>query len=482
MSGREVLKQRVRQLKKSNTDGDVVVYIVSRNQRVHDNHALIAAQQHALAKELPLQVVFCLYPRVEGRAREHFDFMLKGLEEFEQELSQRNIPFILLIGEPKEQLTSYLSSINADAVYADFHVLRGPRSLNEYLAEGQNAAFYEVDSHNIIPVWVTSEKREFAAHTIRRKIHNNIEHFLSEPLAVEAHPHNRNVTATSLEDSREKIADMLKSQPSNNVEHTYASGEAAALNQLQRFIKNGLKSYAQKRNNPEEDALSGLSPYLHFGQINSLRVVLEFRKILSERGVDLHIIESFKMPQADTGDDSIRSSIDALVEELVVRRELSDNFCYYEKDYDSVNGADEWARVTIEQHDADERDYIYSYEELEHAKTHDSAWNAAQQQMKHTGKMHGYMRMYWAKKVKEWTPDAATAVNYLVQLNDFYSIDGADPNGYVGILWSVCGVHDRPWNERAIFGKVRYMNYDGLKRKFDIDAYEQRWLSATLDV
>ncbi len=128
-------------------------------------------------------------------------------------------------------------------------------------------------------------------------------------------------------------------------------------------------------------------------------------------------------------------------------------------------------RTTLEQHKSDRREHLYTMDQFEKAETHEDLWNAAQKELTITGKMHGYMRMYWAKKILEWTNSAGEAFKIAIYLNDKYELDGRDPNGYTGCAWSIGGVHDRPWAEREIFGKIRYMNKNGAKRKFDIDAY-----------
>ncbi len=162
---------------------------------------------------------------------------------------------------------------------------------------------------------------------------------------------------------------------------------------------------------------------------------------------------------------------DAFLEELIIRRELSDNFCFYNPRYDSFDGFPEWARKTLNEHRKDRRPYLYSLEQFETAQTHDKLWNAAQTEMVKRGKMHGYMRMYWAKKILEWTPSPEVAMEVAIHLNNRYELDGRDPNGYAGIAWSIGGVHDRAWNERNIFGKIRYMSYNGCKSKFNIEGY-----------
>jgi len=159
------------------------------------------------------------------------------------------------------------------------------------------------------------------------------------------------------------------------------------------------------------------------------------------------------------------------IEELVVRRELSDNFCHYNEKYDSLEGCAQWAQDSLKLHASDKRAHVYSLEQLEKAKTHDDLWNAAQLEMVHKGKMHGFLRMYWAKKILEWSATPEDALAHSITLNDKYNLDGRDPNGYVGCMWSIGGVHDMGWKERPIFGKIRYMNYDGCKRKFKIQNF-----------
>jgi deoxyribodipyrimidine photo-lyase len=229
------------------------------------------------------------------------------------------------------------------------------------------------------------------------------------------------------------------------------SGEKAARKMLQEFLQAKLAAYPDKRNDPNEDAQSNLSPYLHFGQIAAQRAALE--------------VEESSAP---------RLARAAFLEELVVRRELSDNFCFYNPHYDRVAGFPQWAQSTLAAHRRDPRPYLYSRDELERAETHDDLWNAAQLEMVQRGKMHGYLRMYWAKKILEWTESPEQALDIAIYLNDKYELDGRDPNGYTGIAWSIGGVHDRAWGERPVFGKIRYMSYGGSKGKFDVRAYVQK--------
>lgn len=446
------------------TDGKCVIYVMSRDQRVRDNHALFLAQKDALDSGLPFAVVFCLKPKSGYRAREHYEWMLVGLEEVERKLDDLNIPLILLIGEPYERLKGLIAHVRPRSIYFDMNPLRGPRSLVESIAKDCAADTFVVDTHNVVPIWVTSEKQEYAARTIRSKIHRQLDNYLTEPDQPAVHPISwpgKVIRIKDLSDKIDHLLDGLNSNGQQNLLDMYPTGNDNARKHLREFLDTKLASYADNRSDPSIDGLSGLSPYLHFGRISSLRVVLETKKYASEN------------PKAE-------NSLNTLIEEMVVRKELSDNYCFYNHKYDSLLGTPNWSQDTLSRHATDDREFLYCLAEFEQAKTHDNAWNAAQLQLIKTGKIHGYMRMYWAKKVLEWSDSPEQAIKTLIYLNDFYSIDGGDPNGYVGIMWSVAGVHDRPWGERPVYGTIRSMVYGGLKRKFDIQQYEQTWLKTNL--
>jgi deoxyribodipyrimidine photo-lyase len=448
---------------------------MSRDQRVRDNHALFAAQKHAIAKNMPLAVVFCLYEKSGFRAREHYDFMMSGIRNVEKSLKKLNIPLILLLGKPSERLQATFYHLEPDAVYFDFNPLRGPKMLQKNIAKGADFATFTVDTHNVVPVWIASDKKEVGAYTIRPKIHRLLEQYLVEPEQVKKHPISWPGSYKEIKEIDDLINEALSKIKPNGTKISFKSGENATVSQVTHFINAKLTGYAVDRNDPSRGSQSSLSPYLHFGQISALRVALELRQESLKKGDDLHFLTSPKMPKPEEAKNTKQHGIDSLIEEMIVRKELADNFCYYEENYDNLKSAPNWAMISLDKHRGDSREYLYSLQELEQAKTHDPAWNAAQRQMTTTGKMHGYMRMYWAKKVLEWTESPEQAIEFLTYLNDHYSIDGGDPNGYAGIMWSVAGVHDRPWMEREVFGVIRYMNYAGLKRKFNIEAYQKLW-------
>lgn len=451
-----------------NHHGTNVVYVMGRDQRVRDNHALCLAQQAALHKQLPLVVLFVLRT-IANRSREHYDFMLGGLEEVSQTLGQLHITFVMRQGAGAQPIMQLLQETNADSVFFDFSPLVGPRQVAATVAQDFAGTTTVVDTHNIIPVWVTSSTQEFAAHTIRRKVHRLLPSYLQEQPQTTVHPHVLKQTLASLSfaDARQAAASL----PACGISTTAQPGEAAAQMRLADFIATTLPTYASERNNIANDRQSGLSPYLHFGQLASLRVALH---VLQHTNTTPLLFSQPRMAQA-AGIPSAADGMNALFEEMIVRKELSDNFCYYQPRYKSLDGTPAWARTTLQEHVGDPRSYTYTRDQWEAAATHDPAWNAAQRQLLHTGKIHGYMRMYWAKKMLEWSQTPQQAIADCIYLNDKYSIDGGDPNGYAGILWSMAGLHDRPWTERPVFGKIRYMNAAGLQRKFDVAAYIAQW-------
>lgn len=456
---RHILKDRIRRLNDKPTpdEDSCVLYIMSRDMRLHDNFALQVAQEQALRLEVPLAVAFVLYPRSGRRAREHYRFMLDGLKEVESGLAAKGVPFMLMLGKGEERIKGLLHHLKPQSVVFDFSPLRGPLKLHRAIASLADCPVVEVDTHNVVPVWKASDHQEIAARTLRPKINRLVPDYLEEARPLSEHPHAWPGTVKTIADLSDMIEEQLAGVPENGSDTSrFRPGEKAARQAMKDFLQHRLKGYASQRNDPSQDGQSELNPYFHYGQLSVATVVREIEQLDGRSG-----------PSAEDAD--------AFIEEAVVRKELSDNFCLYNDGYDKLSGAPEWARNTLEKHKSDARDFTYSRAQFEAAETHDEAWNAAQRQLVRSGKIHGYMRMYWAKKVLEWSNTPQGALETLLYLNDFYHIDGGDPNGYVGILWSIAGLHDRPWQERPVYGTVRSMVYNGLKRKFDIEAYIREW-------
>lgn len=444
--------KRVRTVKHGPVGRGPVFYWMSRDQRVKDNWALLFAQELALERKVPLAVVFSLAPRFLNATSRQYGFMLKGLREVESRLTELDIPFFLLIGSPEQELPAFLAKHQISGLVTDFDPLRIKQQWKNEVAEQLKSNIYEVDARNIVPCWEASNKREYAAYTLRPKIHRALPEFLTEFPPVQKHPFPwlEKVTGNDWDQAGESLS-TDRSVPEVD---WLLPGEEAAADILNHFLTKKLSAYGSRRNDPTKDGVSNFSPYLHFGQISAQRVALEVQKKKAKK-----------------------ESKDAFLEELIVRRELSDNFCFYNPDYDRFSGFPEWAQKTLNEHRGDQREYLYSLEQFEDGKTHDDLWNAAQMEMVHRGKMHGYLRMYWAKKILEWTASPEEALEVAILLNDKYELDGRDTNGYVGIAWSIGGVHDRAWQERPIFGKIRYMSYSGCKAKFKVKNYIEQHLT-----
>ena len=446
-----------------------LAYYMHRDQRVQDNWAMIYAQKVATEHGIPLHVIAMIssnHPKDAGATLRAMKFSLDGLQEVAMDLNLLNIAFHLIIAQddkaPGSKVAEVMSKLNIGCLVTDFSPLRHHRGIIQQIVDSpiiKRCPIYQVDAHNIVPVTVTSEKQEYAARTIRNKITGKLEEFLTEFPPVIYHPYGdsntapryfaRNMTNSLKEDWKEAL-ESLKMDKSVGPVSGFKPGTKAGINALKSFIQERIKIYDDKRNDPNANALSDLSPWFHFGQLSVQRAVLYVKKVSNRHS------KSF-------------------IEEAVVRRELSDNFCYYNESYDKVVGAYEWAQTTLNDHAEDKRPYLYTREQLQRGLTHDRLWNAAQLQLRNEGKMHGFMRMYWAKKILEWTESPEVALADAIFLNDHYSLDGNDANGYVGCMWSICGIHDQGWRERPIFGKIRYMNYEGCKKKFDIEAYIKKY-------
>lgn len=434
---------------KSPQEKPSVIYWMSRDQRVNDNWALLYAQHLSGKLQADLQVVFCLSPGFLGATLRQYEFMLSGLKEVEKQLRKLGIPFLLLLGEASEVLPAWTEKNKPSAVICDFSPLRIAREWREKVSQqlqSQNIPLYEVDAHNVVPAWLASPKEEYSAATFRPKIMRLYPDFLTEFPKVT--PQNSSLTSYASAVKWQEVRDQVSVDTTVEPVTWLKSGEEAAANQLDTFLKSRLPNYSQARNDALADGQSDLSPYLHFGQISAQRVLLELEKI----------------PHQEENKNSF-------INEILVWRELAENFCLYQPHYDSLSGTRNWARKTLEESRQDPREFTYTLHQFDQAQTHDPLWNAAQKEMTQTGKMHGYMRMYWAKKILEWSATPEDALAIAIALNDRYELDGRDPNGYAGIMWSIAGVHDRPWFGRPVFGSIRFMAASGAQKKFDVAAY-----------
>lgn len=437
------MKNRSKLIKDGGNTDSHVIYLMYRSIRMYDNPALLFAQVLAMELNKPVVIFFCYDKSIMKYSTRQKNFLAGAIDQLKMDLETKKFPLILF--DNSEKMIELIKQIEPFAIVSDFSPLKEKKLFNEKLINQINTKIYEVDSNNIVPTWISSNKQEYAAYTFRPKIKKLLPDYLYEFDEL-----NDNIEIP--DDLRNILKEYDKPMKyKKDSDLIINPGEYYAHQTLKSFIDNKLDGYADFRNDPTKDFQSNLSPYIHFGQISPVRIALEVRENMANE-----------------------ASKDAFLEELIVRRELSDNYCYYNDNYDNPRGFPDWAKKTLNEHREDERKYLYTLDQLENAETHDKYWNLAQREMIKTGKMHGYMRMYWAKKFLEWLASPEEAHNFALYLNDKYSIDGNDANGYVGVSWSIGGLHDRPWKRRPIFGMIRYMNDRGLERKFDMKKYVEK--------
>ena len=376
-----------------------IIYLCEREIRAKDNFTLQFAIQKSNELNLPLRII---HPKINYEYTQKQKFIKRQIIQAQKKFHNLNFNFEIIEKSPSE----IIKTVNPALLIIDFN----PILKRDYLKD-INCKIYEIDSHNIIPSGFVSDKQEYNAATLRRKIYSNIAGFLTE---------FENLTIEKTE------ADFI----------------------LEDFIKNKLQYYAEFKNNPDKNITSGLSKYLNLGFISSQRTALEVIKA-----------------------DVSKENKETFLEELIVRKELADNFCLYVKNFKDLSGIPNWAKMSLNNHKHDIRQYIYSAAKLENAKTHDKLWNAVQIQLIKEGTIHGYLRMYWAKKILEWTPSVDEALKIAIYLNDKYAYDAPSANGYVGILWAIAGLHDRAFADYPVTGKIRRMTYNSIKRKYGLYDY-----------
>jgi deoxyribodipyrimidine photo-lyase len=462
VSGRSALEERVRLLndRPLRAQAKYVLYWAQMNRRVDSNHALEYAAELANQRGLPVLVYEGLtswYPFASDRLH---SFILEGVPVTERRLKKLGIGYVFHLRRRRSDSDDILYRLahDAAAVVTDDYPVFLARWHNERVPAKLDIPYYTVDSSCIVPM-SRFEKREYGAFTIRPKIKKLLPRYLhAEPQLHVRHKYRGAVpdfhTAVTLSNIPGLVA-RCEIDHSVQPVSAFPGGADQAEKRLKRFLRDKLRRYSTQRNQPSADATSGLSPYLHFGHISSLQVALAVREFAAEH----------KLMAGE------------FLEELIVRRELAFNLAHFSDRLDSLDTLPEWARETLAKHARERRDPMYTRDEFERARTHDPLWNAAQTELLLFGKIHGYYRMYWGKKIIEWSHSPKDALATMIYLNDRYALDGRDPAGYANILWCF-GLHDRPWPERPIFGTVRSMSYEGMRRKTDVEAYIQRMESA----
>lgn len=427
--------------------GRAVVYWMQRAQRGVDNPALDTAIEAANALRLPVVAFLGVVPFYPNANRRHYQFLAEGLPDLARDLGRRRVGFVLR-RFPDHGLERFCADVQPALVVGDENPLREPERWRQAAADRLTVPLWTVDADVVVPTGLLG-KEQYAARTMRPRLRPLIPRFLEDTVEPRVRiAWDRAAGPADLAPSAHALTSMQVDESAAPVK-TFTGGTRAARAALERFLRQRLAGYAVNRNHPELDGTSQLSPYLHFGHIGPREIARAVRDA-----------------------DAPREDRDAFLEEFIVRRELAINFVRFNPRYDSLDGCERWAHRTLAAHLDDPRRPVYTPAQLGAADTHDPLWNAAQIQMVETGWMHGYVRMYWAKKILEWSPSPAAAFAAAVALNDRYQLDGRDPNGYTGIAWAIGGKHDRAWGpERPVYGTVRYMSYASTSRKFDSRRY-----------
>mmetsp|Transcript_14067 Transcript_14067/g.20788 ORF Transcript_14067/g.20788 Transcript_14067/m.20788 type:complete len:541 (-) Transcript_14067:3399-5021(-) len=467
-----------------NENGNCIFYWMQRDVRTVDNWALLYGTHLAQKANVPLRVVYCLPPPptsyqndrlapkmlLEAPMTERYGtFLLGGVEQVHEQLKSADVPFHVVKpsshDDVGETLMACLDEWQPRAVVCDTSPLKPYRKwMEEQLApllETQGVPLIQVDAHNVVPVWHASPKREIGARTLRSKLSKLMPEFLTEYPDIRvgnSHLTDSAKPKTFPGFSKQDYIKFLGWDDSVPPVDWCQPGTENAEHQIEDFLKNGLSKFDQLRNNPNygREICSNLSPWINHGHISFQTIAKKVKSL-----------------------NKYANGTASFLEEGIVRRELSDNYVYYTPDnYDELEAALGWAQETLATHASDKREWLFSRDELEEGHSHDDLWNAAQLQLVSEGKLHGFLRMYWAKKILEWTDSPLTALRTAQYFNDKFALDGCDPNGFVGVGWSIMGIHDQGWKEREIFGKIRYMNYAGCKRKFDVANFVAKYPSA----
>jgi deoxyribodipyrimidine photo-lyase len=424
---------------------------MQRAMRVHENPALDVAIEAGNLLGLPVVIFFSVIPNYPHANIRHYHFLQQGLRDVAEDASERGVGFVLR-RHPDNSLEAFLEEVGAALLIGDENPCREPERWRTVVARRLKLPFWTVDADVVVPSRIFG-RDYFLLHHFRPHLKTQLPKFLVPPKKI--NPQNewkqpRGLAHYSLD--KDITAGFDKLDRTVKPVDTFTGGTHAALQRLRDFVSHDLARYDTQRNHPEVKGTSRLSPYLHFGNIGPVTIAMACEEAVKQ-GI------------------APASACERYLDELIGWRELSVLLVRFNPNYDNWECAEPWAHRTLREHASDPRPERYTLAQMEHSKTGDELWNAAQREMVQTGWMHNYMRMYWGKKILEWAPDPATAFDWAVILNDKYELDGRDPNGYAGIAWAIVGKHDRPWFDRPVFGTVRTMTAASTAKKFDSAAY-----------
>lgn len=469
-----------------NENGDYVLYWMQINRRFHYNYALDYAVAWANKLNKPLLIYEALtvdYPWASDRFH---SFILEGMKENFEEAKKEKVN-LFSYAEPKSEAGKGLFYTLADkacCVISDEYPVFIIRQHNERVAGKIDVPYTTIDSNGIIPLGVT-DKDPYSAYLFRKIMQKHFKEGYSNPPNENPLLDLENKSKVNLGDefyskypSAEKVySDIPAFIKSLDINHEVGVVEGvkgtreAALKKMNNFVEHDLYEYDEKRNHPDEKKTSGLSPWLHFGKVSEYEIV---KAALEKQPKGWSLDNLTPNGGKNSGFFNGNASIESFLDEVITWREVGFHYAHHRPDYDKFESLPDWVHQSLDEHKNDKREHVYSYEELENSKTHDDIWNAAQTQLREEGIIHNYLRMLWGKKVIEWTPDHKTALDYLIELNNKFALDGRDPNSYSGIFWCF-GRFDRAWQEREIFGKLRYMTSDSTRKKLKLNQYLNKY-------
>lgn len=465
-----------------NPNADYVLYWMSINRRLHYNFALEYAVAWANKLGKPLLIYEGLSCNIPWASDRTHTFLIEGMQEHHEFFLNNNINFYSYIEKKPSEGAGLVENLasNACMVIADEYPVYIIKPYNRLMAKRVNIPWVTIDSNGLIPMNAT-DKAPYSAFVFRRQMQKLFLQCYNHPPEQNPLEQLKNTTKINLptsflqkypdaSDLYTNIPELVSTLQIDHEVHpvTTPGTRQAALKQLDDFVEHRLHRYHEERNDPDLNMVSGLSPWLHYGKISAYEVV---KATLSRQPKDWDTSKITYQNGSRPGFFGGHPYIDAFLDELITWRETGFHFCHHTSNYDRFDSLPDWAIETLETHASDTREYQYTLEEFEQAKTHDPLWNAAQRQLVRDGIIHNYLRMLWGKKILEWSESPRIALQIMIELNNKYSIDGRDPNSYSGIFW-VLGRFDRPWGpERPIFGKIRYMTSDSTLKKVKLKNY-----------
>ena len=446
-------------------------------RRLHFNFALEHAVAHAVALQRPLvilEALRCDYPHASDRLHA---FVLQGMEEHALELRKSAAIYYPYVEPSSGAGSGLLEALGGHAclVVTDWHPAFFFPRMHAAAARRLDVRLEAIDTNGLLPV-AEAGRAVPMAHGFRSHLQRALRpHLASWPVespleALPSRARQRDPVLPADVLQRWSPAGRQTDLSTLPIDHDVRpvetrGGRRAARARLDHFIAEGLARYGE-HNQPEQDATSRLSPWLHFGHLSAHEV---FQAVMSrERWTSRKLGTGAR--GAKEGWWHVSPAAESFLDELVTWRELAFNTCAFVPGYDSYTTLPAWARRTLDAHRRDRRAHRYALDQFDAAATHDPLWNAVQRQLKQEGWFHGYMRMLWGKKILEWSATPEDALRVMAHLMNRYSLDGRDPNSWAGFAW-VLGRYDRPWPERDIFGQVRYMSSLNTARKLRVKQY-----------